>query len=126
MMEEKKFNIKGTMLFALNENNEVIVKRIKAEDVLQAYSKDAREDIRKWHFSKTIYDLIEGEEFAKMVESGCIINDDGTLANVFVDGFDSNLGLVGRGFDQGNFIVTIDKFLDICTRHEIFVNWAGK
>ena len=37
MMEEKKFNIKGTMLFALNENNEVIVKRIKAEDVLQAY-----------------------------------------------------------------------------------------
>lgn len=126
MMEEKKFNIKGTMLFALNENNEVIVKRIKAEDVLQAYSKDAREDIRKWHFSKTIYDLIEGEEFAKMVESGCIINDDGTLANVFVDGFDSNLGLCEIGFCQGSFIVTKDVFLEICKKHEVFVNWAGK
>ena len=45
MMKEKKFDIKGTMSFALNENDEVIVKRIKAEDVLQAYSKDAKEEI---------------------------------------------------------------------------------
>ena len=126
MMKEKKFDIKGTMSFALNENDEVIVKRIKAEDVLQTYSKDAKEEIRHKYYSPRIYHLIKGKDFVDMVETGCIIDDDGTLANVFVDGFDSNLGLVGREFDQGNFIVTIDKFLDICTRHEIFVNWAGK
>jgi hypothetical protein len=126
MMKEKKFDIKGTMSFALNENDEVIVKRIKAEDILQAYSKDAKEEIRHKYYSPRIYHLIEGKDFVDMVETGCIIDDDGTLVNIFVDGFDSNLGLCEIGFCQGRFIVTKDVFLEICKKHEVFVNWAGK
>lgn len=75
---------------------------------------------------KTIYHLMSGEEFFKHVDSGCIIDNDGSLANIFIDGYDSNLGLHHKGLSDGNFLVDKNTFLDICKNHKVEVNWANK
>lgn len=79
------------------------------------------------HFSKNIYDLFSGEEFLKMVQDHSIINYDGTVADVFVDGYKSNLGLyTENGFECGGFQVDDDLWLQICDNYKVEVNWANK
>ncbi len=75
-----------------------------------------------------VYDLISGENFAKLVHVGAISDYDGSIANVFVDGYDSNLGIIDREnhFCQGRFVVDVDTFLRICQLHHVEVNWANK
>lgn len=58
--------------------------------------------------------------------SGAIIDDDGSIANVFVDGYDSNLGLHHKGLSDGSFLVDKETFLSICAEHKVEVNWANK
>lgn len=70
--------------------------------------------------------LMSGSEFLSSVDSTCIIDDDGLLSEVLVDGFISNLGLSHKGFSQGEFLVTYDVWKDICSNHDVVVNWANK
>lgn len=72
------------------------------------------------------YSLMSGSEFLSSVDSTCIIDDDGLLSEVLVDGFISNLGLSHKGFSQGEFLVTYDVWKDICSNHDVVVNWANK
>ena len=69
---------------------------------------------------------MDGLNFLEQVEAGCITDYDGNLSNVFVDGYDSNLGLICGGFGQGQFCVTGDTFREFCMNHDIKVNWANK
>ena len=77
-------------------------------------------------FEKNIYHTFTGQEFGEMVDTGYIIDYDGILADVFVDGFVSNLGLFHNGFKQGKFLVTYDVWKKICDKHDVIVNWANK
>ena len=72
------------------------------------------------------YSLMSGSEFLSSVDSTCIIDDDGLLSEVLVDGFISNLGLSHKGFSQGEFLVTYDVWKNICNNHDVVVNWANK
>ena len=72
------------------------------------------------------YSLMSGSEFLSSVDSTCIIDDDGLLSEVFVDGFISNLGLSHKHFSQGDFLVTYDVWKNICNNHDVVVNWANK
>ena len=78
-------------------------------------------------FTKSIYDLIPGHEFLKMTQDMSIINYDGSVANVFVDGYISNLGLyTENGFEIGGFQVDEELWLQICDNYKVEVNWANK
>ena len=77
-------------------------------------------------FYESCEEKIKDEEFGEMVDTGYIIDYDGTLADVFVDGFVSNLGLFHNGFKQGKFLVTYDIWKKICDKHDVIVNWANK
>lgn len=79
------------------------------------------------HFEKSIYDLMSGEKFLKMVQQGSITNYDGSVATVFVDGYISNLGLyTENGFECGGFQVDDELWLQICDNYKVEVNWANK
>lgn len=72
------------------------------------------------------YSIMSGSEFLSSVDSTCIIDDDGSISEVIVDGFISNLGLSHKHFSQGDFLVTYDVWKNICNNHDVVVNWANK
>ena len=79
------------------------------------------------HFVKSIYDLMSGQEFLKAVQDGYLTNYDGSVAQVFVDGYISNLGLYTEdGFQCGDFTVDEELWLQICDNYKVEVNWANK
>ena len=78
-------------------------------------------------FDRSIYDLYSGQEFLNLVKDKCIMNDDGTVADIFVDGYKSNLGLyTEEGFEDGAFKVDEELWLQICDNYQVEVNWANK
>ena len=72
------------------------------------------------------YDVMTGEQFYEDVDCGGFIDYDGSIADIWVDGYISNLGLRHRGVCQGEFLVSGKDWLNICKNHEVFVNWANK
>lgn len=114
---DKPYKINGYMYFRYEGKNEelgVITRKL-------AYYENSE---------KAIYDLIDGKDFVKMIKDGSIIDYDGTLANVFVDGYNSNLGLFGidkqADFSQGGFTVSPEVWEKLCEEYKIEVNWANK
>ena len=108
--------------------------RLGKEDT--EYSIDTAEDLAKnsgypiemyrERLERLIYDLMSGKEFFEDVAGGGIIDYDGRIADVFVDGYVSNLGLSHRGLNQGNFLLNGDAWLEYCDKFDIKVNWANK
>lgn len=96
------------------------------------YRKDWGSDVTfemmwKDRFIEDIYDLYSGEEFLELVKDKCIMNYDGTVADIFVDGYKSNLGLfTEEGFECGAFQVDEELWLHICDNYKVEVNWANK
>lgn len=72
-----------------------------------------------------IYDIMSGLEFLSHIKCGTIINSDGLLSEVFIDGYKSNLGLISKNFSQGEFLVDEETFMNICKTHKVEVNWAN-
>ena len=115
------YDAKGFMYFrAIKEGYEILTE--EKEDILKPYD---GEDFMNM-FTKSIYDLMDGVEFFKAVDSGCFINYDGSIADVFVDGYISNLGLAHKGIRQGKFLVNKDVWMEICEDFKVEVNWANK
>lgn len=78
------------------------------------------------HFVKSIYGLMSGQEFLEAVQNGCLTNYDGSVAQVFVDGYISNLGLFTEdGFQCGDFTVDEELWLQICDNYKVEVNWVN-
>lgn len=71
-------------------------------------------------------DLMTGKEFYEDVDCGGIIDYDGCLGEVFINGYRSNLGLCHRGLCQGGFIVDGPTWLDLCNDFNIEVEWCNK
>ena len=118
---KEKYDAKGFMYFrATKEGYEILTE--EKETVLKPYD---GEDFMNT-FTKNIYYIMDGVEFLKAVDSGCFIDYDGSIANVFVDGYISNLGLAHKGICQGKFLVNKEIWMDICEDFKVEVNWANK
>ena len=123
---------KGFMIFRLGPAG-LETKTITVDDMVQDF--DATDSnmldsliggLVKNRLTIQEYSLMSGSEFLSSVDSTCIIDDDGLLSEVLVDGFISNLGLSHKGFSQGEFLVTYDVWKNICSNHDVVVNWANK
>ena len=108
------YKAKGEMIFIHSKDGGLVIKTRDYEDWEEIFA------------DKPIYSLMSGKKFVSFVDSGCIIDDDGSLANVFIDGYNSNLGLHHKGLTDGKFLVDKNTFLDICKNYEVEVNWANK
>jgi len=105
------------------------------EDMIKEYTKHCpndkdfekvvREDIED-RYTYDDYDLMSGIDFLESVLSGSITDYDGCISQIFVDGYKSNLGLCTDNLIDGEFLVDEFTFRDICSEHDVKVNWANK
>lgn len=126
---DKTYQSKGFMLFQLDDDFSLAYRTVTVDDMLSQYSEILRDEMRPEivkTFTYSLYDLMSGKEFLDAVRSSCIIDDDGILSDIFVDGFATNLGLSEAGLSQGEFLVSGKVFEQICNEHEVLVNWANK
>lgn len=84
------------------------------------------EEQRDLHIERLYGDIMDGEEFYELVNGGSIIDYDGIIGNVYINGYDSNLGLSHRGLHQGGFLVNGATWLQLCDKYEIEVEWCNK
>lgn len=132
-MEDKIYKAKGYMYFCYSQSG-LITQKIDLETIInneihEYHSKETKEFIRETIEEKlniSIYELMSGEEFLEYVEGGSITDYDGTLSEIFADGYITNLGLVHKGLQQGNFLVDAEIFEQLCNYYNIEVNWANK
>ena len=111
----KKYKAKGVINFTFDGSNVIMEQRDFTV---------AEKDLGWDEFP--IYDLMSGEEFLNDVDAGFFIDYDGTLAEVFVDGCFSNLGLNHQGIRQGHFLATKEFWESFMKTNKIEVNWANK
>ena len=91
-----------------------------------AFCEEVVEHMYRHNFTKNIYDLIDGKEFLESVQGGYFIDYDGTIADIFVDGYISNLGLATDNLTKGKFLVCAEVWSEICDEFKVEVNWANK
>lgn len=145
------YKAEGIFLFAHGENGELYKKKLnivdlaitfrgKPEDIQKLYTYDIDEDdlidghhIKSKDMQELCYtynidenDLIDGKEFLEDVRNKCIIDYDGSLEHIFVNGYESNLGLASSDFCQGEFLVMEDVFEKFCEEYDIKVDFAGR
>lgn len=126
---DKTYQSKGFMSFHLDDDFSLAYQTVTVDDMLRQYSEGLHDEIRPEivkTFTYQVYDLMSGKEFLDAVRSNCITDDDGILSDIFVDGFDTNLGLSEAGLSQGQFLVSGKVFEQVCNEHEVLVNWANK
>lgn len=75
---------------------------------------------------ETVGDIYSGKEFYELVDNSSIIDYDGSLSVVYLDGCLSNLGLSHKGLTQGKFMVDGDTWLFLCEAFDIKVEWCNK
>ena len=111
----KKYKAKGVINFTFNGSNVIMEQR----DFTIAEKGLGWDEF-------PIYALMGGKEFLNDVDAGFFIDYDGTLAEVFVDGCLSNLGLNHQGIRQGRFLATKEFWENLMKTNKIEVNWANK
>lgn len=111
----EKYKAKGVINFVFDGFDVVIEER-----EFNLYEKDLGWD------EFDIYDLMTGEKFLEAVDTGCFMDYDGILADVFVDGCVSNLGLCHKDIHQGSFLATKDFWENLMETSKVEVNWANK
>lgn len=117
-MKEDTKRVKGSIYFFINDG------KVCTETV--DYSKEENNMEKVVSQDHDIYDLMSGKDFANNVEGGGFIDYDGFIADIFVDGYSSNLGIWSSGMHQGNFCLSLSDFKKMCDKHLIEVNWANK
>lgn len=126
---EKTYQSKGFMTFKLNDDFELAYQTVTVDDMLGHYPEEMRDALRPGiieTLTHPVYDLMPGSEFLDAVQSNCIMDYDGILSGIFIDGFRTNLGLDEAGLSQGGFLVSGQIFKQLCDEHEVLVNWANK
>lgn len=123
----KTINAKGNIIFAYKDKEIQYVKRDR--DYFLKYFDNKEEFVNlKYHheFTMEVEDIMSGEEFLSHVKDKTIINYDGYIKYVFVDGFVSNLGLIYDNFIDGKFLVDENAWLEICNEFDVLVEWVNK
>jgi hypothetical protein len=113
-MNKKVYSPKGYIVFAYIDGDIKYFKKDYPKDMLDFYE-------------VTMYgDLMSGKEFYEHVDGAYIIDYDGSMSEVFIDGYRSNLGLHHKGLSQGRFLVDGPTWLDICDEFDVEVEWCNK
>lgn len=99
---------------------------VYTQDGVQGYIENYDKDIRALIDTVICGDLMSGKEFYDCVDCGGIIDYDGILGHIFVNGYDSNLGLHHKGLSQGGFRVDGPTWLELCEDYDIEVEWCNK
>ena len=140
MMKDNKYTAKGYMDFFCDKgilfqryDEEYFLDRFMTEnrknynaEQLEAAAQNYIKNLYEENFTYTIFHEMSGLDFLKDVEDGCFIDYDGTLCQVYVEGFVTNLGLRHRGINQGEFKLSGDAWKRLCLAYDVKVNWANK
>lgn len=121
------------MIYACSVDGPIYYTESKDDIIKSIYARsDIEDDVKKIHaedvedeLTAYIFEIMDGLEFLNMVDSGCIMNYDGFLSGIFVDNYQTNLGLCHKGFHQGDFMVDAELWKEICREHKVEVNWAN-
>lgn len=130
----KQYKTKGFIEFRLGVNGveyriydrDYYLKREKRHIGDDAFCEEVVEHMYRHNFTKTIYDLIDGKKFLECVQEGYLIDYDGNISSIFVNGYLSNLGLATDNLSQGDFLVSAEVWSEICDEFKVEVNWANK
>jgi len=114
---EKKI-IKGEIYFFLKNGY--------IETSYKEYTDAEKSFVNMYPTEYEIYDLMSGIDFADNVECGGFIDYDGSIAQIFVDDYKSNLGIWDHGIHQGKFCLGQYDFRKLCEKYNIEVNWANR
>jgi len=109
-----KYFPKGTITFAY------------VGDDIKYFTEDYPAETKDMFYQVVCGDMMSGKDFYECVDGGCIIDYDGSLGDVYVNGYKSNLGLYHRGLCQGHFLVDGQTWLDICDEFDVEVEWCNK
>lgn len=132
-ISEDKYLAKGQMIFVQTKDG--LKERIcdrnyyieQYKPVLGINVNDYIDYIYNSKFTFKIYNKMSGKKFLKMVLSGYFINDDGHIAEIFADGFKTNLGLFTDNLISGEgCLLDEDAWKDLCNKYNIEVNWVNK
>lgn len=129
-----QYNAKGCIEFSLGVDGieyriydrDYYLRREKGYIRDNAFCEEVVEHMYRHNFTKDIYDLIDGKKFLENVQEGYFMDYDGTISDIFVDGYISNLGLTTDNLTKGNFLVAADVWSEICDEFKVEVNWANK
>lgn len=113
-MYNKMYSPKGYMMFAYIDGE------------IQYYKQDYPKDMMDFYEVRIYGDLMSGKEFYENVDDTSLINYDGSMSEVFIDGYRSNLGLYHKGLSQGRFLVDGQTWLYICDEFDVEVEWCNK
>ena len=113
-MEQNKYLPKGTITFGYLDGE------------IKFFTTEYPEEYKEMYTEVICGDMMSGNDFYECVDDGCIIDYDGCIGNVYVNGYKSNLGLFHRGLCQGHFIVDGPTWLDICDEFDVKVEWCNK
>lgn len=130
----EQYKAKGYFEFSLGKHDieyriydrDYYLKREKQYINDDAWCQEAVEHMYRHNFTRDIYDLFDGKEFLEQVQEGYLIDYDGTISDIFVNGFISNLGLTTDNMTKGKFLVSADMWSEICEEFKVEVNWANK
>lgn len=111
--------IKGDMHFYIKEGKVVYEKTDYAK--LPEWEKFNKKSIFETH------DLMRGLNFASNVECGGFIDCDGSIVNIYIDDYKTNLGIWDYGIHQGEFCVALSDFKELCKNFKkVEVDWENK
>ena len=130
----EQYKAKGYIEFSLGSNGieyriydrDYYLRREKGYIRDDAFCEEVVEHMYQHNFTKKIYDLIDGKVFLENVQEGYFIDYDGTISDVFVDGYISNLGLTTNNLTKGKFLMSAEMWEEICDEFKVEVNWANK
>lgn len=112
--DKTRYSPKGTMIFMCSDGE------------IKYFVENYNPEMLDFYERTICGDMMSGKDFYEDVDGGGIIDYDGILGEVFVDGYKSNLGLCHRGLCQGGFIVDGETWLDICEEFNVEVEWCNK
>jgi len=116
--QTQKKTIKGEVYFFFKNGH--------IETFYKEYTEEQKSYVNLYRTEIEVEDLIDGETFAEYVEDGCFIDYDGSISQIFVDDYKSNLGIWDKGIHQGEFCIGLYDFRRLCNQYKIEVDWVNK
>lgn len=127
-MSRNFFKAKGSMKFVYTCRRLSSIK-LPLEKLVEEYPVDVQPEVieilQNGNTFK-VHDIMTGIDFLECVKSCSFTDYNGVLKHVYIDGFDSNLGLMAYGICQGQFLVDEQTFENIYKTHHVLVDWCNR
>lgn len=76
-------------------------------------------------YSIEVKSLFGGLDFIRLVQCQKLLENQGRIVDVIVDGRKTNLGFSnGVHFAGGSFLVNAAYWYKLCRKHDVYVNWS--